>query len=69
MLADHASCAHTGGCALYCCAAVCRPGWWRNALVGLETVGSRTSIAQANWALTDAKGYALRSENETGGCM
>ncbi len=44
-----------------------RPGWWRNALTGLEGVGPRTMIPQQNWALTDSKGYALRSENETGG--
>jgi hypothetical protein len=44
------------------------PGWFHNALRGLEANagGARSLIVQQNWRLTDAAGFAIHSVNETG---
>jgi hypothetical protein len=44
------------------------PGWFHNALSGLEANpgGARSLIVQQDWQLTDVDGFAIHSVNETG---
>ena len=44
------------------------PGWFLNSLHGLEDVdgGSRSLIVHGDWKLTDADGFAIHSDSETG---
>lgn len=44
------------------------PGWFLNSVRGLEDVagGSRSLIVHGDWKLTDADGFAVHSESETG---